>query len=89
MLREARVAQAVGVCVSSLSPQIPQLLPLLGLSNVENFQQLLQSAFFLLQAQWPESRAAAAMCDAIRIAHPQIASDAIFLLAMQIPLSLI
>ena len=29
-----------------------------------------------LLAKWPKSRDATAMCDAIRIAHPQIASDA-------------
>ena len=50
------------------------------------------SVLRVLGAQWPKSRDATAMRDAIRIAHPQIASDAkpkTFSLVMRNPISLI
>ena len=33
------------------------------------------------RSQWSKSRDAIAMCDAIQIAHPQLASDVIFFVA--------
>ena len=44
----------------TFEPERPQPLQLQGLKDLK----------------WPKSRDATAMCDAIRIAHPQIASDA-------------